>query len=65
MSFILAARREAIARPMVFDDVKQEELPSLDTMFSTKIQRDIRATGGLMSYWKLALADVEEVWLCR
>jgi radial spoke head protein 1 len=55
-----AARREAIARPMVFDDVKQEELPLLDTMFSTKIQRDIRATGGLMSYWKLALADVEE-----
>jgi hypothetical protein len=59
MSFT-AARREAIARPMVFDDISREELPTLDELFANKIKREIRATGGLMSYWKLALADVED-----
>lgn len=54
------ARKEGISRPMTFPDLKNSELPLLDSYLAEKLVKEIRATGGIMSYWKLALADREE-----
>ncbi len=54
------ARPQAISRPMTFPELPAEDLPKLDLVLAEKIEKEVRATGGLMSYWKLALADKEE-----
>lgn len=59
LSFTCAARN-AISRPMVFPEIDMAEYPKLDDCLAEKMKVEIKATGGIMSYWKLAYADVEE-----
>lgn len=59
LSFTSAAR-DALSRPMVFPELEMEDLPKLDQEFANKVIVNVKATGGIMEYWKIANADVEE-----
>jgi hypothetical protein len=52
--------RRRLNSPLTFPSLDFKNLPVLDKVLQEKIRKELHATGGILGYWKEAVADKAE-----